>query len=103
MSSHLRVVRDELPKPRRRKGLRAPPVLSLEQDRAAKVALRGLAVKRYGSLAAMSRALGYYPHTLANVLCKRGRVTPEILLRAALACSVPVEGMITPGPREVTS
>jgi len=100
---HLSVVRDEPPTPKRRRGLRPPPVLSVEQERTAKAALRGLAVKRYGSIAKMSRALGYHRDTLKMVIGKRGRVTPEILLRAALACSVSVETMITPGPREVAS
>lgn len=100
--SHLRVV--GAPESRkRRKGVRPPPVLSAEHQRAAKASIRGLAAKRFGSIGKMSKALGYHEDSIQNALNPRGRISPEILLRVALACSVPVETMITPGPRVVTS
>lgn len=96
----LRLVKDEPEAPRRR-GHRAPPVLSREQERVANAAIRGLAVKRYGSLAKMSRALGLHHDSVKQALGRRGRVTAEMVLRVALATRTPVEAMITPGPREV--
>jgi transcriptional regulator with XRE-family HTH domain len=97
---HLRVVRDE-PPAKRRRGMRPPPVLSVEQERAAKVAIRSLAKSRYGSIDGMSAALGLHKHSIRQALGKRRRLSAEILLRAAIATSTPVERMITPGPREV--
>lgn len=96
----LRLVGAPEPK-KRRKGYRPPPVLSEEQERAAKAAIRGLAATRYGSTRKMSKALGYHPDSIRNTLCKRGRVTADVLLRVALATKTPVETMVTPGPRHV--
>jgi hypothetical protein len=98
--SHLKIVQDEPPMKRRR-GLRPAPVLSPEQERTAKVAIRGLAKSRYGSIDGMSAALGLHRHSMRQALGKRRRLSAEILLRAALATSTPVERLITPGPREV--
>lgn len=95
----LRLVRDEPPRQRRR-GHRPQRVLSPEQERAAKAALRGLS-KRAGSQRKLSAALGLHPDTIVNVLGKRGRVTADVLLRAAFYTKTPVEVLITPGPREV--
>jgi hypothetical protein len=82
MSRHLRVVRDEPPAKKRRGG-RPPPVLTVEQERAAKASIRGLA------------------DSIRQAVGKCRRLSAEILLRAALATSTPVERLITPGPREV--
>jgi hypothetical protein len=98
--SHLRVVRDEPPANRRR-GVRPPPVLTVEQERAAKASIRGLARSRYGTLAGMAEALGLHRNSIRQALSKRRGVSAEILLRAALATNTPVERLITPGPREV--
>lgn len=98
----LRLVKDA-PKVPRRHGHRAPPVLSKEQERVANAAIRGLAVKRFGSLTKMSQALGLHPDSVKNALGRRGRVTAEMVLRVALVTRTPVEAMITPGPREAGS
>ena len=99
--SHLCVVRDEPAPAKRRRGVRPPPVLTVEQARAAKASIRGLARSRYGTLAGMSKAIGYYEDTLSHALMPGRRLTADILLRVALATSTPVERLITPGPREV--
>jgi hypothetical protein len=100
MSRHLHVVRDE-PPAKRRRGARPPPVLTVEQERTVRASLRGLARSRYGTLAGMSEALGLHRNSIRQALGKRRGVSAEILLRAALATGVPVERLITPGPREV--
>ena len=100
--SHLRLVGTEAP-PKRRKGTRPSPVLTEDQERAFKAAVRGLASKRFGSLVKMSLAIGYTRRALSNMLSARGRVTGDLVLRVALACSIPVEVLITPGPREAVA
>lgn len=97
--SHLKIVRDE-PPAKRRRGVRTP-LLTAEQERAAKASLRGLARSRYGTLAGMAEALGLHPDSIRQAVGKRRRLSAELLLRAALATSTPVERLITPGPREV--
>jgi hypothetical protein len=101
MNRHLHVVRDEPAEPKRRRGLRPPPVLSAEQQRAAKASIRGLAVSRYGTLAKMSTAIGYYPDTLSHALTAGRRVTADVLVRVALATGTPLDRLVTPGPRGV--
>lgn len=96
----LRLVKPEGPRPPRRHGQRPPYVLSAEQERAAKAALRGLG-RRYGSLTKLAVFVGLHRDMIRRAVSKRGHITADLLLRAALATKTPVEVMITPGPREV--
>lgn len=64
--------------------------MTSDQQRAATASLRGL-VRRYGSQRKLSTALGLHPDTLVNALCKRGRITSEILVRAALITKKPLD------------
>jgi lambda repressor-like predicted transcriptional regulator len=100
--SHLKLVTPEAAKPSRRKGFRVTPTLKPEQERAAKASLRGLC-RRYGSQRKLSAALGLHPDTLVNALCKKGRISAEILVRAALITKTPLEVLLTPGPHGVAS
>ena len=99
MSRHLHVVRDEPPAKRRR--VVRPPLLTAEQERAAKASLRGLARSRYGTLVKMAEVLGLHRDSIRQSVSRHRRVSAEILLRAALATGTPVERLIQPGPREV--
>lgn len=101
MTRHLRIVRDELPKPRASRGFRST-ALSAEQERAAKVSLRGLS-RKWGSQRKLSAALGLHPDTLVNALCRNNRISAEILVRAALITKTPLEALITLGPQKVVS
>ena len=75
--SHLRVVRDE-PPTKRRRGARPPPVLTVEQERAAKASIRGLARSHYGTLAGMAEALGLHPDSIRQAVGKCRRLSAEI-------------------------
>lgn len=98
--SHLRLIGG--PKPPRKRWEPRQPFLTSDQHRAAKAALRGLVRARFGSQERMSEAIGMRPDTVVNALRARGRVSAEVLVRTALTCSIPVEQLITPGPRRVT-
>jgi hypothetical protein len=100
--SHLRIVKDEPPKPRRSGRFRAAPTLTPVQERAAKASLRGLC-RRYGSQRKLSAALGLHPDTLVNALCNKRRISAEILVRAALITKTPLEVLVTLGPQRVVS
>lgn len=98
--SHLKVVGGPEP-PKPRKWMKPKPALSDEQDRAAKAAIRALATKRFKNLAEMSRALGYNRAWLSGALSPARRVNCCLLVRVVLLCAVPLESLVTPGPREV--
>jgi hypothetical protein len=76
----LRLVRDEPPKPKRRRSERASSPLSAPQQAKVKAALRSLRVA-YGGWGPLSEALGLPPDSAVHLVSPRRVITGDVLLR----------------------
>jgi hypothetical protein len=81
--SHLKLVRDEPPKPPRRKGERRP-LLSPEEERQFRQAMRNLR-DAFGSTGALCAAMGAKTHAVNDMLAGRNRVSGDLVVRAMRA------------------
>jgi hypothetical protein len=89
--SHLHLVTDAPPPPRRRGGPSPAFSLSDEEVQHLRAAIRGLARTRYASLAALARALRVAP----AVLCRRKRQSPGLAVALWRLTGIPVEVLLS--------
>jgi len=97
--SHLRVIRDEPPKAKRRKGSRTR-LFGVEETRALRAALRTLQ-GAYGSWPCLAEVMGVSKDTIVNAARGRNAVSAEVAIRAARAAGRPLESLLSPVPRGV--
>ena len=100
MSRHLRLVGDEPPKRKRRKGdLRhESTVLTADEQKRARQALRNLR-DAFGTWACLAEAMGLPTKTLFGAVHGRVRLSPAIVLRAMRAVSRSMRCSAGPCPR----
>jgi hypothetical protein len=78
---------------RRRKGIPSPSLLlAPDEVRHLRAGIRNLARERYGTVAALARALGVDP----NVLTRRRRPSPALAVAVWRLTGVPVEVLLRP-------
>jgi hypothetical protein len=92
---HLHVVRPDTPgqdPPRHRRGIPAASLsLTAEEARHLRASIRNVARARYGTLAALARALGVHP----GVLTRQRRQTPALAVALWRLTAVPVEVLLS--------
>lgn len=90
---HLRIVRDEPPR-KRRKGQRGPAALTDDQQAKVRAALRNLRMA-YGGWAPLAEVMGMATNQLAKIASSRGyAITGDVLVRVCRAGSLSADAML---------
>lgn len=90
----LRLVRDEPPKPSRRKGRRSPAIILLREAQGrVRAAVRSLHLG-HGAWSVVAELTGMSINSLTCIANGRRPVTPEVLLRIAAAGGLSVDALL---------
>lgn len=90
--SHLKLVRDAPPK-KRRKGTRAPPILSNEVQDRVRAVLRSLHLG-HGGWSVVAELTGFSATRLTSIASGSRLVSADLLVRVALAAGVSADALL---------